>query len=115
MRAKILTIMTSLAVAALVAGCASVPTADQIPANITNARTAADHQRIADFFAQKAASYDAEADSHKKMGRSYTARPKGEPSSMIAHCQRLQEQFIAAAGEARELEKAHRQLANTAK
>lgn len=111
MRTK--SILVSLALITL-AACTSVPPVSEIPANIANATTAADHQRIADYFAQKAASYDAEAAWHEKMALSYTARPKGDLAAMISHCRSLRDQFASAAKEARALEQAHRQLASSA-
>ena len=97
----------------ILAACASVPPVSEIPETIANATTAADHQRIADHFAQKAASYDAEAALHEKMGRSYMGRPKGDVGAWAAHCNSLQKKFIEAAQEARVLEQAHRQLADS--
>lgn len=96
------------------AACTSIqPQVAEIPAAIANASTAADHQRIADYFAQKAASYDAEAASHEKMGRSYFSRPKGDAALWASHCNSLKKTFEDAAKEARALEQAHRQLANS--
>ena len=93
--------------------CTSVPPVAEIPAAIANASTPADHQRIADYFAKKAESYDAEAIFHEKMGKSYLGRNnnKSEPASWVAHCNALKLKFNEAAQEARALEQAHRQLA----
>lgn len=95
----------------VLAACSSIPTATDIPASIANASTPADHQRIADYFAQKAQAYDGEAALHRKMALSYISRPKSEPASMMAHCRALEAQFLSAAREVRALEEAHRQLA----
>ncbi len=113
MRTKIAFALASLALIALTA-CTSVPSASEIPASIANATTAADHQRIADYFAQKAASYDAEAAWHEKMALSYFNRPKGDLPAMQSHCRQLREKFINAAIDARALEQAHLQLAASA-
>ena len=106
-------ILASLALIALTA-CTTAPNVAEIPANLATASSAADHLKIADYFAQKAASYDAEASWHSRMAASYAGRPKGDLSAMISHCRALQEQFANAAKEVRALEQAHRQLANTA-
>ena len=48
--------------------CSSTPITPpvaELPDFISNASTAADHQRIADYFAGKAASYEAEAKQHE--------------------------------------------------
>lgn len=110
MRTQFASIVASLALITLSA-CTSVPPVSEMPASIANATTAADHQKIADYFAQKAVSYDAEAALHGKMARSYASRPKGDLPALQSHCRSLQEQFVTAAKDARALEQAHRQLA----
>ncbi|MFA7281230.1 MAG: hypothetical protein WC100_14175 [Sterolibacterium sp.] len=116
MRISLVTVLASLALMSLVA-CSSVPTVptvSEIPESITNAKTAADHQRIADYFAQKAASYEAEARLHEGMPQSYKAGhpryPKFDYASMSSHCQEIQKQLDAAAREAKALEQAHRDM-----
>lgn len=109
--------LAGLAVAALlvVAACTSAPpTVADIPDSIANASTPAEHRRIADYFAQKAQSYEAEAAGHEQMARAYANRPRGDLPAMAAHCRSLQEQFKNAARDARALEQAHRQLAGGA-
>lgn len=115
MRPKLALIAAGLAIVGLV-GCTSVPPVGEIPAEIANAKTAADHQRIAAYFAQKAASYDAEAAQHEEMARSYVGGPRREQHmpAMAVHCRSLRDQFVVAAREARALEQAHRQLATGA-
>ena len=95
------------------AACTSIPPISELPENIANATTAADHQRIADYYAKKAASYDAEAAWHEKMAYTYAGRPRGDLSAMMSHCRALKEDFINAAKEVRALEEAHRQLASS--
>ncbi len=109
---KISAVLASLALIILT-GCTSVPTTNEIPASIANAKTAADHQRIADYFAQEAVKYDAEAAWHEKMGATYAGRPKGDLESMMSHCRTLHEDFVNAAKEARSLEQEHREMAKT--
>ncbi len=114
MRTKFVLGLAGLALLAL-AACTSVPPVADIPEAVARATTAADHQRIADYFAQKAAGYDAEARLHEKMPQSYLGRPKYDFAAMNAHCLELQNQFKGAAREARALEKAHRDLAASLK
>jgi hypothetical protein len=107
-----------LAMLALVglSACTSAPPVSEIPESISTARTPADHQRVAAFFAQKATNYDAEAQLHDKMSKSYLGPySKGNPESMASHCRSLRDRFIASAKEARELAQAHRQLAELVK
>lgn len=113
MRTKIASSFAILALVSLTA-CTSAPSISEIPASIATATTAADHQKIADYFAQKAVSYDAEATFHEKMAISYATRPRGDLPAMQSHCRSLREQFISAAKDARALEQAHRQLAASA-
>lgn len=108
---RIKSILAGVLVMGLV-GCTTVaPTANEIPTVIANATTSADHQKIADYFAQKAAGYDAEAAWHDRMARSYSGRPKGDMGAMSAHCRTLRDQFVVAAKEARALAEDHRQVA----
>ncbi len=112
MKSRVGVLVVSLALATL-AACSSVPSASDIPSSIANATTPADHQRIADYFNQKAVAYESEAAWHEKMAISYSNRPKGDLSAMTAHCRSLRDQFVNAAKDARQLADAHRQLAGT--
>lgn len=99
----------------IASACSSVPPASEIPASIASASTAADHLRIADYFAVKARGYEAEAKFHETMPRSYIGHPRYDFAGMTAHCRELQKQLGAAAREARALEQAHRELAASIK
>lgn len=85
--------------------------ADDMPATVASALKPAEHERIADYYASKAAAYDAEAAQHDRIGRSYINRTRGDSTAMQAHCRTLRDQFIAAAKEARALAQEHRQVA----
>ncbi len=91
--------------------CGSLPTAAEIAEDIVSARSADDNRRIADYFSEKANSYETEVIRHKSMYRSYISRPKDNLTAMATHCKSLQEHFSDAAKSARALEDAHRQLA----
>ena len=93
-------------------GCASVvPTMNDIPAAIATASTPAEHQRIADFYMQKAREYDATAIEHEKTARAYLSNNKTALGAMTKHCRALRDQFSAAANEARALAQLHVQMA----
>lgn len=97
---------------ATLAACSTTPPVVDIPNEITNATTPADHQRLADYFAKKSADYEAVAVLQEKMGLSYaTPRPKGDYSAMASHCRTLAAQLHASAREAKYLEAGHRTLA----
>lgn len=110
MRRIVVGVLLSLGLVSLSA-CSSIPTAAEIAEGIVSARSADDHRRIADYFSEKANSYEAETIRHKGMYRSYISRPKGDLAAMASHCRSLQEHFSDAAKSARALEQAHRQLA----
>jgi hypothetical protein len=110
MRAKL--ILSGICLSVLV-GCTSMgPPPNDIPAAIATATTAADHQRIADYFSRKAAEYDAEAANHDKLSRTYRDSPRALPGTMASHCRTLRDQFLAAALEARAIADEHRQIAS---
>lgn len=97
------------------AACTSVP-ASNLPEGLANASSTSDHQRIADFYTERAAKYEADAAWHEKAAVIYYAqRPKGDPIAMRAHYLALKERLSAAAKESRELAEAHRQLAASGK
>ena len=109
MRAKL--VLAGMLFVGLV-GCSSVrlPSND-IPSTIVNAQNPSDHQKIADYFAGKALSSEAEAAQHDLIARSYINRTRGDSASMTSHCRALRDQFLAAAKEARALALEHRQVA----
>jgi len=94
-------------------GCNTMagPSANDIPANIATASSSGDHQKIAEYFTQKAVEYDAEAARHDLMARSYISRPKGDVGSMISHCRSLRDQFVSSAKTARMIAQEHRLIA----
>lgn len=93
-------------------GCASVPpTMNDIPAVIATASTPAEHQRIADFYMQKAREYDATAILHEQTARAYMGNSKTSLGAMTTHCRALRDQFSAAAKEARTLAQMHVKMA----
>lgn len=104
--------LSSLALLVLTA-CTAIPLTSDISDAIANAKTAADHQQIANYYSEKAASYEAEASRHEKMANSYRDYPRGS-ISYLSHCKSLQKGLSAAAKDARALEEAHRQLATGA-
>ena len=82
-----------------------------IAAQVAAASTAADHRRLAEYFAKKAAEYDADAARHDKLSRSYMGPPKA-PGAMAGHCRTLRDQMAAAAKTARGMADEHRSHAD---
>lgn len=98
---------------AMLAACSSIPFNSDIPESIAGASTPVEHQRIADYFAKKAADYRAEAALHRKMAFSYGNRAKGDSTHLFAHCSSLANQFEKVAAEAQQLAAAHIELASS--
>ncbi len=84
-----------------------------VVAAISTAVTKADHEKIADFYAQEAVDLDAKVAQHQKMSEAYRLAGKGRHSavSMNTHCEKLLGKYKAAAAESRDLAKAHQDLA----
>jgi hypothetical protein len=104
----------------LVTACSTAPVVTDVPAALEVAKTGDDHRRLADYFESKAKAYEAEAAEHGRLAGMYrgglgSAGRYERGASMAAHCRQLQTQFSNAAGEARALARAHRDLAAAVK
>lgn len=134
------TLVAAAATLALLAACGTTPSISDVPAAVSAAKTAADHQRLAEYFDAKASAYEAEAAEHGRLAIQYQQRVRADSAAfqssagrlsseidprtfalrsqpgpaMAAHCRELQTQFSAAADSARALSKAHRELAASA-
>jgi hypothetical protein len=82
-----------------------------------NAKTAADHLKLATHYEAKAAEYEAEAKEHDALAEEYTKHPSGHdqkhPMSGLtaAHCKAFAESSRKSAAEAREIAAAHTAMA----
>ena len=88
---------------------------------IVNARTAADHERIAQHFDAEAAKWEAEAITHEELAQYYRRNPdpaawkySRSPRS-FEHCDSLVKDLRGAAQESRRLAADHREMAKGAK
>ena len=88
---------------------------------IANAKTAADHERIAQQFDAEAAQWEAEANTHEELGQYYRRNPdpaawrySRSPRS-FEHCVSLVKDLRSAAQETRQLAADHREMAKEAK
>lgn len=88
---------------------------------IANARTAAEHERIAQHFDAEAAQWEAEANTHEELEQYYRRNPdptawrySRSPRS-FEHCVSLVKDLRRAAQESRELAANHRGMAKDAK
>jgi len=82
-----------------------------------NAKTAADHTKLAKHYEAKAAEYEASAKEHEELAKEYDTHPTGHDQKhpmmalTAAHCRTFAESNRKAAAEAREIGKAHEAMA----
>lgn len=86
---------------------------------VETAKTAKDHEEIANAFDQEAADFDDKAAQHEKLANQYKkgagVGPKGNPTALAHHCDNLVKNLKASAADAREMAKLHREVAKTIK
>jgi len=117
--------MTLLPVALLIVSAAfALPVArafaDKAPdveQEIANAKTAADHEKIASFYDAEAKSAESKADDHDRMAASYKKVGGGviEKLHLDQHCADISKRYREVAKDARDLAEAHRQMAKDVK
>jgi hypothetical protein len=81
---------------------------------IATAKTAADHQAIADYYKQQAAEARSKADMHKKMAQQYSMSGIGNQATKThfhQHCEALVRSYQTQANEYDALAKAHHDMA----
>ena len=89
--------------------------ADVTESQVASARTASDHEAIAASYDADAKAADENAAEHVAMAKAYRGLDQKGGASMASHCNRLVEQYRAAAKEYRSLAAEHREMAKTAK
>lgn len=104
------------AFAAVLTLCLASPlpaAADVTEAQITAARTPADHEAIAKAYDADAASAEAKAREHEAMAKTYRSAggQKSYTNTMVRHCERLVKEFTEAAANYRALAAEHRAMA----
>jgi hypothetical protein len=106
--------LISLAIAASLAGCSSVPTpTKEVAASIRAGLSREDHLRVATFYEHKAFAYDDEAAQHERLARSCIGRSEGAPASLSFLSRRLRDQMQETARLARTLANEHRRASGT--
>ncbi len=102
-------LLVTLALAASMAGCSSVPQPTRdVAASIHAGLSGEDHLRVATFYEHKAFAYEDEAAQHERLARSYISRTEGDPASLSVLSRRLRDQMLTAAKVARALAMEHR-------
>lgn len=106
-----------LAAGALLSACAAQPGTDSVfhARQIESARTPADHERLAQEYAQHEARARKSAAEQRELAAGYLrwgiAGRADAGASLASHCRRLAEQYERAAGEYAAIAALHRELA----
>jgi len=111
----VLAVTAGLAMPAYWAGAAQDVDVDKM---IATAKTAADHQAIADYYKQQAKEAQEQADKHKKMAQEYSMSSIGKQATKThfhQHCEALVRDYESAAKEYNDLAKAHEEMAKAVK
>ncbi len=87
---------------------------DNLTAKITAAKTAADHEAIADEYTKEAAEAEANAAAHDKMAASYKGGGKLGQFHAEQHCKSIADRYRAQAKDLKALAAAHRAQAKAA-
>jgi hypothetical protein len=109
-----LTAMVVFAVPTLRAGAADEASIEKM---IATAKTASDHEAIANYYKQQAAEARSKADMHKKMAEQYSMSGIGNQATKThfhQHCETLVRSYQTQAGEFDALAKAHQDMAGKA-
>ena len=87
----------------------------QLNTLISTAKTAAEHQRIADYYKAEAKDYLAQADEHKAMIAAYKANPSSKhQASLLTHCENLAADLKDMSAKSQELAQLHEKMASEA-
>lgn len=108
----------ALVLGVVLVGCASGPKAPppEIAQRIQAASSRADHESLAGYFMNEAATARASAENHRKMARSYQAQVSQRGGSgMAAHCNAVVRAQETIAAEYESMAGGHRELAQQAK
>lgn len=95
-------------------------TSKEVVALIQNAKTPADHEKLAAYYDQTAAELEEKAEEHKELAAAYKRMPTPgnpripSPARPISHCENIAANAGKAAAEARSMAEHHRMLAREA-
>ena len=93
----------------------------EVRALVINAKTPADHQKLARHYTAMAEKHETEAKEHEALAEQYTKSPTGHEAkhpmsgATAAHCKYYAEHCRKAANEMRSLATAHQEMAKGAK
>ncbi len=102
-------------------GQSSEMTKKEVKELISKAHTSADHQRLADHYAQEASRLEAEAKEHSELAEAYAKSPNARESkhpnsgATAGHCRTMAERYSGLAKEAKALSTLHAGMAKASK
>lgn len=115
---KIITTLALVAILGLLTSCTINPHPMDMTQAVQSAKTASDHENLANHYEDEAKQMQAKAAEHKKMAAQYEANKTlygKQAQSLISHCQGLVRIYEQAAAENMSLAESHRQMASQAK
>jgi hypothetical protein len=89
-------------------------TDDNLAQSIANAKTSADHEAIAAYYDQEAVDAKKKADLHRDVAETYQKLNIAKPVGMVNMCKGLVNYWEKVADQAKDLAKAHREMAKAA-
>jgi hypothetical protein len=89
-------------------------TDDNLAQSIANAKTAADQEAVAAYYDQEAADAKKKADLHRNVADTYKKLNIAKPVGMVNMCKGLVNYWDKVADQAKDLAKAHREMAKAA-
>ena len=113
MAARLLVAAASLPTYRAVAQSAAV-TDDNLAQSLANAKTAADQDAIAAYYDQETADAKKKADIHRNAADTYQKLNIAKPVGMVNMCKGLVNYWDKVADQAKDLAKAHREMAKAA-
>jgi hypothetical protein len=109
------TLMVALAALAMFSAVPTFATDADLSAQVAGAKTAADHEAIADTYAKEAQEAEANAAAHEKMAASYKGLGKMGQFHGDTHCAAIAKRERETAKDLNDLAAAHRAQAKAAK
>ena len=110
-----LVLLAAAALPTMRAGAQStVVTDDNLDQSIANAKTPADHDAIAAYYDQEAASAEEKAALHERAADTYEKMKIAKPVGMVNMCKGIASYWDKVAADAKDLAKAHHEMAKAA-
>lgn len=109
---SVITLLVGLLTAATLTGlqgCSTQP--PDIARMVTDAKTPADHEAIAEYYEKEAAANEAQASSHSQLAQTYRQFHNTYKNEMAPHCELESDYYSKIAAQDSALAQAHRKMA----